>query len=62
MQQPNTAKITNRIRKRLLAIREELVLLDFVNKEMTNQVNKQLNELDTQPFSDDFGRTTNQSR
>jgi hypothetical protein len=62
MQKPNTAQITNKIRKRLLAIREELVLLDYVNKEMTNQVNKQLNELDTQPFSNDFGRTPNQSR
>jgi len=51
-----------KVRKRLLSIREELVLLDFVNKEMSKSVNNKLREVDTPPFKDDFGRTTKPSR
>ena len=51
-----------KVRKRLLSIREELVLLDFVNKEMSKSVDTKLNNIDTPPFKDDFGRTTKPSR
>ncbi len=51
-----------KVRKRLLSIREELVLLDFVNKEMSKSVDNKLHNIDTPPFKDDFGRTTKPSR
>ncbi len=53
---------TQKVRKRLLSIREELVLLDFINKEMTKSVDTKLHNIDTPPFKDDFGRTTRPSR
>lgn len=51
-----------KVRQRLLSIREELVLLDFINKEMTKSVDTKLHNIDTPPFKDDFGRTTKPSR
>lgn len=50
-----------KVKKRLLSIREELVLLDFVNKEMSKSVDNKLREIDTPTF-DDFNRTTKPSR
>ena len=46
----------------LNTIREELTLLDFVNKEMYKTVVNKINELDTPSFSNDFNRTTKRSR
>lgn len=51
-----------KVKKRLLSIREELVLLDFVNKEMSKSVDTKLHNIDTPPFKDDFGKTTRPSR
>ena len=51
-----------KVKKRLLSIREELVLLDFINKEMSKSVDNKLREVDTPTFKDDFGRTTRPSR
>lgn len=51
-----------KVRQRLLSIREELVLLDFINKEMSKSVDTKLHNIDTPPFKDDFGRTTKPSR
>lgn len=53
---------TQKVRKRLLSIREELVLLEFINKEMSKSVDNKLREIDTPPFKNDFGRTTKPSR
>jgi hypothetical protein len=53
---------TSKVRKRLQSIREELTLLDFVNKEMYKTVVNKINELDTPSFSNDFNRTTKRSR
>lgn len=51
-----------KVRQRLLSIREELVLLDFINKEMSKSVDTKLHNIDTPPFTDDFGRTAKPSR
>lgn len=51
-----------KVTKRLLSIREELILLDFVNKEMTKSVDNKLKEIGTPFFSDEFDRLTKRSR
>lgn len=51
-----------KVKQRLLSIKEELVLLDFINKEMTKTVDTKLRNIDTPTFKNDFGRTTKPSR
>jgi len=51
-----------KVTKRLLSIREELVLLDFVNKEMTKSVDNKLKEIDTPSLCSEFDRLTKRGR
>lgn len=51
-----------KVTKRLLSIREELVLLDFVNKEMTKSVDNKLKEIDTPSLCSEFDRITKRGR
>lgn len=51
-----------KVTKRLLSIREELVLLDFVNKEMTKSVDNKLKEIDTPSLCSEFDKLTKRGR